>query len=207
MDICSQIHNFFYLKPRLKFPFNEAEIPSNGIYVLFEKGESGHQRDRIVRVGSHTGENRLYSRLYEHFIKENKNRSIFRKNIGRAILNKNNDFFLGQWELCLTSKVNRSKYTGQVDFAYQKEIEEQVSEYIRSSFSFIVFKIVDKKLRLALESKLISTISLCGNCKPSRNWLGLHSPKKKIRESGLWNEHHLYKTLLSENEIKIIMQS
>ena len=40
--------------------------------------------DRIVRIGTHTGENQLRSRLMQHFVKENKNRSIFRKNIGRC---------------------------------------------------------------------------------------------------------------------------
>jgi hypothetical protein len=35
--------------------------------------------------------------LKEHFVNENKDRSIFRKNIGRALLNKDNDYFIEQW--------------------------------------------------------------------------------------------------------------
>jgi len=93
MNICSEIHSIFHSSQRHAFPFNEGDIPLNGIYVLFENGEHGHQGDRIVRVGSHTGVNQLRSRLKQHFLLENKDRSIFRKNIGRAILNKNNDPF------------------------------------------------------------------------------------------------------------------
>ena len=66
---------------------------------------------------------------------------------------------------------------------------------------FIVFKINDKEERLKTESKIISTISLCENCKPSKNWLGNFSPKEKIRESGLWLVNELYKEPLSEEDI------
>jgi len=80
----------------LRFPFCEDQIPLNGIYILFEKGELAHNTDRIVRIGTHTGINQLRSRLKQHFIVENKDRSIFRKNIGRALLNKNHDDFINQ---------------------------------------------------------------------------------------------------------------
>ena len=95
---CEKLHKFFNNMERLKFPFDENKIPLNGIYILFEKGEKAHDVDRIVRVGTHTGQNQLRSRLKQHFINENKDRSIFRKNIGRALLNKNKDPFLEQWE-------------------------------------------------------------------------------------------------------------
>jgi len=53
---------------------------------------------------------------------------------------------------------------------------------------------------LKIESKIISTISLCEECKPSHNWLGLFSPKEKIRDSGLWLVNELYKEPLSDKE-------
>jgi hypothetical protein len=49
---------------------------------MFEAGESGHGTDRIVYVGTHTGPGNLPARLAEHFVRENKDRSIFRGNIG-----------------------------------------------------------------------------------------------------------------------------
>ena len=135
MNICSEIHSIFHSAKRYTFPFNEDPIPLNGIYLLFEEGECGHQGDRIVRIGSHTGDNQLCSRLKQHFLLENKDRSIFRKNIGRTILNKNNDPFLKQWEYDLTSRKNKDLYSNCVDFTKQKEIEGQVSEYIQNNFS------------------------------------------------------------------------
>ena len=61
-------HNFFNGLKRFRFPFNERDIPLNGIYVLFEKGEKAHDCERIVRIGTHTGNNQLRSRLYQHFL-------------------------------------------------------------------------------------------------------------------------------------------
>lgn len=92
--VCRRVHEVIWKLPRHRFPFDDQDIPANGIYVLFEEGESGHGGDRIVRVGTHTGDNQLRSRLKQHFINENKDRSIFRKNIGRAILSKDSDPFL-----------------------------------------------------------------------------------------------------------------
>ena len=91
MNYCDYIHKLFNNSQRFSFPFNKADIPSNGIYILFEKGEKAHSVDRIVRIGTHTGKDQLCSRIIEHFLNENKDRSIFRKNVGRAILSKNND--------------------------------------------------------------------------------------------------------------------
>jgi len=41
-----------------------------------------------------------------------------------------------------------------------------------------------------------------GEIKPSENWLGNHSTKNKIRESGLWQVNELYKESLTEAELK-----
>lgn len=204
MNLCAETHKIFNRLERFSFPFDIKKIPYSGIYILFEKHEYGHGLDRIVRVGSHTGEKQLRSRLHQHFLKENKDRSIFRKNVGRAILNRDNSPFLQQWELDLTSRKNREKYSSQVNFSKQKQVEKKVSDYIQNYFSFVVFEVKGKKKRLELESKLISTVSLCAYCRPSANWLGLCSPKSKIRECGLWLVNHLYKSPLTEQDIRSI---
>lgn len=204
MSICSQLHIIFNQLSNHHFPFDEKRIPINGIYILFEKGEIAHTTNRIVRVGTHNGDGRLPSRLKSHFIKENKDRSIFRKNIGRALLNKVSDPFLEQWELDLTSREARENYQYQVDIIKQKQVEHQVTEYIQQNFWFVVFPIVKKEDRLFWESRIISTISWCNECGTSDNWLGLHSPKEKIRESGLWLVNELNKQPLSENEFNYL---
>lgn len=201
---CDRLHLIFNSLPRQRFPLNFREIPANGIYILFEEGELAHGADRIVRVGTHTGNGMLPSRLKEHFLKENKDRSIFRKNIGRALLNKTGDPFLEQWEWDLTSRAARDDYLSRLDRSKLKVVEKAVSETICSKFSFVVFRVDDKNLRLELEKKIISTVSLCEECRPSSNWLGLHSPVEKIRQSGLWLVNGLYGQSLSLDEINFI---
>jgi len=200
-DDCFIVHKIFNNMDIFTFPFNEIEIPLNGIYVLFEKGENKEDFKRIVRIGTHTGKDQLSSRLRQHFINENKDRSIFRKNIGRAILNKRKDDYIGVWELDFTTKENREKFGHLRDMKKQEEIEKDVTRYIQNNFSFATFEINDKEKRLKTESKIISTVSLCENCKSSKNWLGNFSPKEKIRESGLWLVNELYKEPLSKEDI------
>lgn len=204
--ICKEIHILFNKKLRLQFPFKDSLIPHNGIYILFEKGECAHGVDRIVRIGTHTGDNQLQSRLKQHFINENKDRSIFRKNIGRALLAKANDPYLEEWEHDLTSHSSREKYSTPKYIQKLNIVEKNVSSYIRKAFSFIVFEVASKEERLLLESKIISTVSLCEDCRPSSQWLGLWSPKAKIRESGLWLVNELYKEQLNQNDLEYLIK-
>jgi len=198
---CNAIHQWFNEMKKHSFPFNEQEIPENGIYILFEKGEFAHSINRIVRIGTHTGNNQLRSRLFQHFLNQNKDRSIFRKNIGRALLNKDKDPFLEQWEVDLTTKNAKQQHSNSVNFIKQKETEKRVTKYIQEKFSFVVFQVDEKSKRLEIESKIISTVSFCDECNPSQNWLGLFSPKEKIRKSGLWLVNELWKTPLTDEDM------
>ena len=198
--LCEDLHRWANALPVFSFPFDASVLPLNGIYLLFEKGETAHGANRLVRVGTHTGDNQLPSRLKQHFLVENKDRSIFRKNIGRALLNKDRDPFLSDWELDLTTRKTKDQHSGVIDMSRQKAVEKSVSDYIQSSFSFVVVPVHEKEQRLRLESRLISTISLCETCRPSVSWLGLLSPKEKIRKSGLWLVNELYGQPLSGEE-------
>lgn len=204
--VCSELHKVVNNLLRYHFPYNDKELPKNGIYIIFEKDEVGHGCDRIVRIGTHTGMNQLGSRLKQHFVKENKDRSIFRKNIGRCLLNAANDPYLEVWELDCTSSEGKVKYAHLINPKYQKDIEMRVSEYIQNHFSFCVLEVQDKEERLYLESRLISTVSVCKECGPSAKWLGLYSPKEKIRESGLWQINELYKEPLSLEDINRLVE-
>lgn len=62
-------------------------------------------------------------------------------------------------------------------------------------------EVLEKEQRLSIESRIISTVSNCKNCKPSENWLGLSSLKQKIKDSGLWLVNELWKQSLSQNEL------
>jgi hypothetical protein len=185
--VCERLHRLFNSFNRHGFPFDETRIPVNGIYILFERGELAHgELQRIVRVGTHTGQSNLRQRLAEHFLVENKDRSIFRKNIGRAILNRGNDPFLPQWEKDLTTRAARQRLESQIDHDRLAEIEAEVSSIIRNSFTFCVFRVDDCGYRLELEGRIIAAVNQCPDCRPSGNWLGNYSPKEKIRKCGLW---------------------
>ncbi|OME55204.1 hypothetical protein [Paenibacillus odorifer] len=197
---CCGLHEIVNKMTRHHFPFEDNLIPRNGVYLLFETGEYGHDTDRIVRVGTHTGPNQLRSRLKQHFVQENKDRSIFRKNIGRCLLNRDKDPYASVWELDFTTREAKLNNGHLIDLAYQSNIESRVSEYIQKHFSFCVLAIEDKTERLSLESRLISTLSLCDDCTPSVQWLGMSSPHEKIRRSGLWQVNELYKEPLNNQD-------
>ncbi|MDP3058407.1 MAG: hypothetical protein Q8N36_03005, partial [bacterium] len=99
MTNCMKVHLLFNREKRMTWrdigsvPFN------NGIYVMFENGEKIGNLDRIVRIGTHNSNNRLKIRLRDHFITENADGSIFRKNIGRAFLHEKNHPYKAVWEL------------------------------------------------------------------------------------------------------------
>jgi len=205
--ICEKIHESLNSLKRHSFPIIRENIYKNGIYVLFEKGETAHNDlDRIVRIGTHTGDNNLASRIKEHFVKENKDRSILRKNIGRCILNKEKDDYLKVWEKDYTTPKEREMHGDLIDSERQTKIEKRVSEYIQEKFSFAIIEVNDEKERLFLESRLISTVSKCSICKANKDWLGLYSTKEKIRESGLYLEMELYKKEFNEDECESFLR-
>ncbi|ARN57875.1 hypothetical protein [Sedimentisphaera salicampi] len=206
IKICGCLHDFFNKLPRFRFPFDKQSLPLNGIYVLFEKGERGHCLDRIVRVGSHTGQNNLRERMREHFIRENKDRSIFRKNIGRALLNTRNDPYLSQWNYDLTSKKNRVRYEHEIDWKFQQSVESEVSEIIKDTFSFSVIHIDNREARMKYEKKMIATIGKCSKCEASDNWFGKNSPENRIRQSGLWLKQGLRQAPFSLDEFSQFIQ-
>lgn len=203
-QICDQLHQLFHQRPIYSFPFNIDDIPLNGVYLFIENGEIAHEKNRIVQIGAHTGKNQLPSRLMEHFTHENKDRSIFRKNIGRAILNRERDPFLVAWELDLTPQAASENYQYLIDFKKKKQIEKLVTHTIQQNFRFVVFQVEDKNERMKWKNKIISTVSLCSECGPSKEWLGNYSPVEKIRESGLWNVQGLYKDEMTEREYEIL---
>ncbi len=203
-----ELHKIFNGLNRYSFPFKDKvkDIPENGIYIIFEKEELLYSFDRIVRVGTHTGDKQLRSRLNQHFVKENKNRSIFRKNIGRCLLHKDRNPYLPLWELDTTSKAEKEKNLKLLDLDFEKKIEKRISDYIQNNLSFCVFQVDTKEQRLFWESKIVSTLAKSNELKPSKNWLGNSSTKDKIKASGLWQVNELYNEALTLKELETLKQ-
>jgi len=201
-DLVCELHSVFHTRRRFHFPFAHLidAIPQNGIYIIFERGETYRTFDRIVRVGTHTGQDQLRSRLKQHFIKPNKNRSIFRKNIRRSFLYREGSAYLPSWELDVTSRVDRQRNLEKLDLAFEANVEKRISEYIQANLSFCVFEVQEKEERLFWESRIVSTIARSGVCSASPGWLGNYSPKAKIVQSGLWQVNELEGQVLSLKE-------
>lgn len=184
---CALLHQMVRDLPRMKVGYNPAFVPANGIYFLFENGETAHGGDRIVRIGTHTGHGNLPKRIFEHLYTPNKDRSIFRKHIGRCLLRRDDNPFIKFWEIDLTKKADRERFAHQIDASEQNLVEKAVTDYMANAFSFSVISVEEKSDRLNLEGRLISTICQCDECHASPEWLGKWHADTHISFSGLWN--------------------
>jgi hypothetical protein len=206
-EACQHLHDVLSRLPHFKRE-DLAQVPKNGIYVLFEKGEEAHGGGRIVRVGTHRGQNSLPGRIREHLYKPNKDRSIFRKHIGRCLLAKTNDPFLAQWELDLTPKDARALNGDKVDKDRVLQVEAEVTSFMIENSSFAVLLFETQAEHLHYEECLLSTIYQCPDCGPSETWLGRHHPHSAvIRTGGLWNVQGLSGPPLSLEEAPRVLRS
>jgi len=194
---------FSYRMPRMDYQMI-AKIPfEDGIYIMFEKGQKYGELDRIVRVGTHTSESRLKARLKDHFISRNKDGSIFRKNVGKALISKNNDPYLDIWTMDTSNKINRVT----IDKEKQMEIENAVSDYLHNNISFVCFPIDNKEARLRIKEALIALLNCSADFYPDNNWLGKFSPVDRICRSGLWLTQGLDAEPLKAEEFVFIKDS
>lgn len=129
----------------------------------------------------------LPKRLREHLYAKNKDRSIFRKHVGRCLLRRENHPYSSAWEYDLTSKANKEKYGHFIDKVVQSAIEESVTDYMTRNFSFSVVSVDGKTDRLHFEERLIATLSTCDATGASPAWLGNWHPDPRIFRTGLWN--------------------
>jgi hypothetical protein len=109
---------------------------------------------------------------------------------------------LKQWEIDLTTRLAREKFSSQIDFEKLREVEDSVSAYMNEKFSFVVLEFNERPERLAAEQSFIATIGQCSDCGPSNGWLGLHHPNPAIKDSGLWNVQGLDGTPLEARELE-----
>jgi len=199
----TKLHSLFSFMTRYNWRTINNINFNNGLYIIFENGEKYNKTDRIVRVGTHNSDGRLKARLKNHFINENKDGSILRKNIGKAILSRSHDIYLGIWSKNSSNKSKMENVPG-YDSDYQKLIETLVSKYMRENMSFSCFSVSTEVERLRLEEGIIATLNKNKDFYASVDWLGNYSPEEKIRQSGMWLKQGLNKEPLSETEIKQI---
>lgn len=200
-DTCKAIHELFNGMSRLNWSDISSVPFSNGIYVMFELGEKYKGMDRIVRIGTHRADGRLIERLKDHFIKENKDGSIFRKNVGLALLHKNKEPYESIWALDTSKPEIRKSYANELNLDKKISIEKEVTNFLQSNISFICFRVDTEQERLRIEEGLIALLNQTDDYNSSGTWLGNHNPKNEISNSGLWNTQGLNGKPLSDREI------
>ena len=162
--VCYKLHKLFNAMPRYKWDTINTFGFDSGIYIIFEVGKSYCGMDRIVRVGTHRSDGRLRGRLEDHYITENNDGSIFRKNIGRSILNENKHSYLNVW----TKSSSRSD--SGYNQAPQDKIETQATKYMRENFTFTCFPVDTNAERSRLELGIIAALNKDESFTASPNW-------------------------------------
>ena len=205
---CEWIHRMLMPLPLVRYPFVDEQLPRSGIYFFYEEGEAwghGGSEPRIVRVGTHRNNN-FRQRIRSHFapkadllkmtISKPKpsDRSIFRKNIGRALLAERRDPYLEIWEIDFTTSEAKTHFGVKRNIEKEQQIEGEITAILCERFSFRFLEVEEQSERIGaegLESCIIGALSACRYCVPSPNWLGVSSPVEKIAKSGLWLVQHL----------------
>ena len=219
---CKAFHEIVGKCRECRYPINMKKLPHNGIYFFYERGEMwghGDSMPRIVRVGTHRNSN-FQSRIRDHYIPDTKmdfdaqkptphDRSIFRKNIGRAILNRDNSDYLRVWNIDFTTTENRKRYSHLRDIGFEKNMEQEITRLLQENFSFRYIPVENEAERMGktgLESRLIGTLSSCHMCHASDNWLGQYSPVEKMKQSGLWLSQHLHSPGLTDKDMATLSE-
>lgn len=202
-EACQILHDRLRDLPRRNWKAPIENLPLNGIYVVFEKGEKAHGGDRIVRVGTHTGEGNLKSRLCEHaFVPF---RSILRKHIGRCLLAAENSPHLAAWNLPITRADDRVKNLAMRRHPRLQQLDHEITAFVAKKMSFVAFEVKGDRTRTEVESAMLSTVAQCDECGPSRSWLGRHFPAaryKKFPDIGLWNVNGLRKKSMTATQAR-----
>jgi hypothetical protein len=183
--------------------FEKSEIDSiglsSGVYIIFEEGEAAHGGNRVVRVGTNTGEDAALSdRLYEHY--KNEGRNIFRKHIARCLLEKEPDtgnlkkLFHSSKYLTLVRIWKKNASEEELKKFY--EIHDAINAHIRKYCSFVVLLVCMESCR-HWEKKIIFAVAAYPDCGLSPKWLGNMFPENirlsyaRTHKSGLWNVDHV----------------
>lgn len=193
----SQIYEALADLPRFGSEFVSEDIPANGLYIFYERGETiqygGGHAPRVVRVGTHLGDDRLPKRLAIHFHGRAR-RSVFRRHVGAAM------------ERARRSPVIPCSSTGLDSVLFSDDLEREISRRFADYFTFSVVRVDCKEDRLRLEAGLIGALSAEPHTEPSAGWLGHHSCVDAIRSSGLWNRQHVGGPVLSTNDLGLLLQ-
>ena len=206
-DLLTELEDRVDGKQRLDDCTGYMDWPERGVYFVFSRDErrDGDNQHRLTRVGTHavsTGSGTsLWNRLRTHRGANsgtyggggNHRGSVFRKRVGESLLERHSlhDEY-PHWRE--GSSADRDRRLSEHDH------EQRVSDYIRD-LPFLWIDVDDEpgpdSDRAYIERSAIALVSnFQKESLDSRrdDWLGRHSPRKEIRDSGLWNINHVEET-------------
>lgn len=197
---------------RLEEISHHKDWPLRGVYFFFDLDEprtGSGMGPRLVRVGTHAlkpgSKSTLRQRLRQHAGRSrtpggNHRGSIFRLLVGEAAIARG-DFVAPprSWEVegDLTAAAVKLNADRHVLKAEEQPVEEAVSAYLRR-LPFLWLNVCDAPGPSSTRGNIErNTIALVSNCNKvvvdpaSSKWLGNHSDRTKVRQSGLWNQNHI----------------
>jgi hypothetical protein len=185
--------------------------PERGVYFFFESGElceDAERGSRVVRVGTHAITTRskttLWHRLSQHKGVEatgggDHRGSIFRKLVGNAIKNRDGMTETQTWGIGPDAgkAAQALGFESRQVVSMERPLERAVSQSIRA-MPFLWLAINDRpgpeSHRARIEQNSIGLLSNFDRAPidpPSSNWLGQFCDRQRVRQSGLWNNHHV----------------
>lgn len=193
-EVTAVLYDLVWALPRMSYETLRRELPLDGIYLFFERGEfierSGRTEGRIVRVGTHRRDGRFPARIRQHYgqvhsLRGNMNGSVFRKHLGAALMRLEDE-----------SDPRLDPWLAQGGQSFP-EVEESVSRLLRERFAFVCLPVNGREDRLRIESELIALLAQHPLAPPSTGWLGRHAASEEIQRTGLWNTQHVNASPLS----------
>ena len=204
---CSRLHEMLEQLPLRGGGVNPDDLPDGaGIYYFYQKSgdtweKSGHGNGQkgIVRIGISGGTRGRVSDHYHGVIPIEdiamdtfcpKDRSIMRKHIGRALLNRSGHphaLYIDIWNVDMTTREKRDAHQHLRDIDTEKSIEREVSEVLARDFEFRCVSGASNAEVDELETSGIGIVASCGVCARSHEWLGRSHLKRVISEGKLWN--------------------
>jgi hypothetical protein len=174
--------------------------PARGVYFFLEVGENRSDTGtgfRVIRVGTHAlkagSGTTLWTRLSQHRGQlstgnGNHRGSIFRRLAGAALI-KRHGYTFPTWGAGNTANAEVR--------AGERALECEVSQVI-GVMPFLWLAVQDEagpeSERGYIERNAIALLSNYNKTSldpPTENWLGYDSDRERVRNSGLWNQHHV----------------
>lgn len=194
---------------RLRDCHGRMAWPARGVYFFFEEQEmrsTSGVGPRVVRVGTHaisdSSGTTLWDRLSQHRGSAtgagNHRGSVFRLLVGEALARRDG-WVVESWGIGSAAGEAARRLGVPVEPIREQErpLERAVSEFI-ANMAFLWVSVDDPpgpgSLRGILERNIIALLSNWSKTPidpPSPTWLGNHSGRLRVRESGLWNNNHV----------------